>query len=103
MKGGRAPLVLRMRIRGDDPREACDQLEFEVELVAAAGVCPTYGRGSVDVKERPLVRVLDLPLAGSALGRPQPRLLPARGLLLRLRLPCLARLAWRRILLRALR
>jgi len=38
-----------------------------------------------------------------ALGRPQPRLLPARGLLLRLRLPRLARLAWRRILLRPLR
>jgi hypothetical protein len=39
----------------------------------------------------------------AALGRPQPRLLPARGLLLRLRLPRLACLAWRRILLRPLR
>ncbi len=33
-------------------REAGDQLELEVEPVAAAGVCPTCGRGSVDVKER---------------------------------------------------
>src|SRR6266545_1643575 len=36
-------------------------------------------------------------------GEAKLRLLPARGLLLRLRLPRLARLAWRRILLRPLR
>jgi len=41
--------------------------------------------------------------ATAALDRPQPRLLPARGLLLRLGLPRLARLGWRRILLRPLR
>jgi hypothetical protein len=39
--------------------EAGDQLELEVKLVAAAGVGPDL-RGSVDLKERPLVR-LDLP------------------------------------------
>src|SRR5712692_8187963 len=41
--------------------EAGDQLELEVKLVAAAGVCPTYGRRSVDLKERPLVRARSTP------------------------------------------
>ena len=44
--------------------EEGDQLDLEVELVARAGSCPRCGRGSVDVKERPVVRVRDLPIAG---------------------------------------
>ena len=39
-------------------------LDLEVELVAAGGCCPGCGRGSCEVKERPLVRVRDLPIAG---------------------------------------
>lgn len=39
-------------------------LELAVELVAAAGVCPRCGRGSLEAKERPVVRVRDLPIAG---------------------------------------
>lgn len=45
--------------------------EVEVELVAAAGVCPTCA-----AKERPLGRVLDLPLAGNQ--RVYPRVLFGR-------------------------
>jgi transposase len=45
--------------------EVGDRLDLEVELVAA-GCCPRCGRSSVDVKERPVVRVRDLPLAGRA-------------------------------------
>jgi zinc-finger of transposase IS204/IS1001/IS1096/IS1165 len=41
-----------------------DQLDLEVELVARAGVCPHCGRASLEVKERPRVRVRDLPVAG---------------------------------------
>jgi len=41
-----------------------DRLDLEVELVARAGCCPRCGRGSLDVKDRPRVRVRDLPLAG---------------------------------------
>ena len=41
-----------------------DQLDLEVELVARAGVCRHCGRSSLDVKERPTVRVRDLPIAG---------------------------------------
>jgi transposase len=44
--------------------EAGEGLDLEVELVARAGCCPGCGRGSVDVKDRPRVRVRDLPLAG---------------------------------------
>jgi transposase len=44
--------------------EEGDRLDLEVELVARAGCCPDCGRGSVDVKDRPRVRVRDLPLAG---------------------------------------
>ena len=44
--------------------EVGDQLDLEVELVARAAVCPRCGRGSREVKERPRVRVRDLPLAG---------------------------------------
>ena len=45
-------------------REVCGQLDLEVELTARAGCCPTCGRGSLEVKDRPVVRVRDLPLAG---------------------------------------
>jgi transposase len=44
--------------------ERVDELDLEVELVAAGGCCPRCGRGSCEVKERPLVRVRDLPIAG---------------------------------------
>jgi transposase len=43
-----------------------DQLDLEVELIAPAGCCPRCERGSLDVKERPVVRVRDLPIAGRA-------------------------------------
>jgi transposase len=45
-------------------RERGDELDLEVELVAAAAVCPACGRVSMEVKERPIVRVRDLPIAG---------------------------------------
>jgi transposase len=41
-----------------------DGLEFEIELVVPAGCCPGCGRASVEVKERPVVAVRDLPVAG---------------------------------------
>ncbi len=44
--------------------ERGDELDLEVELVTAGGCCPRCGRGSCEVKERPLVRVRDLPIAG---------------------------------------
>ena len=44
--------------------EVGDRLDLEVELVARAGLCPHCARPSIEVKERPLVRVRDLPLAG---------------------------------------
>jgi transposase len=44
--------------------ERGDQLDLEVELVARAGCCPHCARSSVDVKDRPVVRVRDLPIAG---------------------------------------
>jgi transposase len=40
------------------------ELDLEVELAARAGCCPRCGRGSCDVKERPMVRIRDLPIAG---------------------------------------
>jgi transposase len=43
--------------------EVGDRLDLEVELVARAGCCPHCGRGSIDVKERPVVCVRDLPIA----------------------------------------
>lgn len=45
-------------------RERGDAVELEVELRMVAACCPRCGRGSVTVKERPLVRVRDLPIAG---------------------------------------
>jgi zinc-finger of transposase IS204/IS1001/IS1096/IS1165/Transposase len=44
--------------------EVGGQLDLEVELVARAGCCPRCGRASLDVKDRPRVRVRDLPIAG---------------------------------------
>jgi transposase len=44
--------------------EMGDRLDLEVELIARAGCCPRCGRGTLKVKERPRVRVRDLPLAG---------------------------------------
>jgi transposase len=44
--------------------EEGDRLDLEVELVARAGCCPDCGRSSLEVKERPKVRVRDLPIAG---------------------------------------
>src|SRR5256885_16482206 len=44
--------------------ERGDELDLEVELVAAGGCCPGCGQGRCEVKERPLVRVRDLPIAG---------------------------------------
>jgi transposase len=44
--------------------ERGDELDLEVELVAAGGCCPGCGRAGCEVKERPLVRVRDLPIAG---------------------------------------
>jgi transposase len=41
-----------------------ERLDLEVELVARAGCCPRCGRASLDVKDRPRVRVRDLPIAG---------------------------------------
>jgi transposase len=42
------------------------RVELEVELVARAGCCRWCGRASLTVKERPVVRVRDLPVAGRA-------------------------------------
>jgi transposase len=44
--------------------EGGDRLDLEVELVARAGCCPDCGRSSLEVEERPRVRVRDLPIAG---------------------------------------
>jgi transposase len=41
-----------------------DGLEIEIELAVPAGCCPGCGRGSVEVKDRPVVAVRDLPIAG---------------------------------------
>ena len=46
-----------------DVRERAEELELECELVAIATSCRLCG-GRVEVKERPRVRVRDLPLAG---------------------------------------
>jgi hypothetical protein len=44
--------------------EEGDRLDLEVELVARSGCCARCGRPSLEVKERPVVRVRDLPIAG---------------------------------------
>src|SRR6266496_3174069 len=40
------------------------ELDLEVERATPAGCCPCCGRARCEVKERPLVRVRDLPIAG---------------------------------------
>jgi transposase len=44
--------------------ERGSELDLEVELVATIALCPACARPSAEIKERPLVRVRDLPLAG---------------------------------------
>jgi transposase len=41
-----------------------EQLDLQVELLARAGECPHCGGSELRVKERPRVRVRDLPMAG---------------------------------------
>jgi hypothetical protein len=41
-----------------------DEPPLAAALATAGGCCPGCGRGSCEVKERPLVRVRDLPIAG---------------------------------------
>lgn len=43
---------------------ASEQLDLEVELLIRANSCPHCGRGSPEIKERPLVRFRDLPIGG---------------------------------------
>lgn len=43
-------------------------LELEVETIARAACCRWCGRASLTVKERPVVRVCELPLGGSPDG-----------------------------------
>jgi transposase len=45
-------------------QERGDVVELEIEVEAGAGVCPHCGRASIVVKQRPVVRVRDLPIAG---------------------------------------
>ncbi|MBV8712211.1 MAG: ISL3 family transposase, partial [Solirubrobacterales bacterium] len=44
--------------------ERTEQLELEVELTLDAGCCRWCGRSSLKVKDRPVVRIRDLPVAG---------------------------------------
>jgi transposase len=44
--------------------ELREQLEVEVEVTVGAGCCRWCGHGSVQVKDRPVVRGRDLPVAG---------------------------------------
>src|SRR4051794_8021298 len=45
-------------------QRAGEQLDLQVELLARAGGCPHCGGSELRVKERPSVRVRDLPIAG---------------------------------------
>jgi transposase len=59
--------VSRLVLEGFEVRrdvEVGGRLDLEVESVAGASCCPDSGRSSVDVKDRPVVRVRDLPIAG---------------------------------------
>ncbi len=47
-----------------DVQRTGEQLDLQVELLARAAGCPHCGGTEVCVKERPLVRVRDLPIAG---------------------------------------
>jgi hypothetical protein len=44
--------------------EVGGRLDLEVELAARAGCRPGCGRSSLEVKDRPRVRVRDVPIAG---------------------------------------
>ncbi len=41
-----------------------EKLDLEVELLARAAACPRCGRGSLNIKDRPVVRFRDLPIGG---------------------------------------
>jgi zinc-finger of transposase IS204/IS1001/IS1096/IS1165 len=45
-----------------------EQLDLQVELLARAACCPHCGGSELRVKERPRVRVRDLPIAGRVTG-----------------------------------
>ena len=47
-----------------DVQQAGEQLDLQVELLARATGCPHCGGIELRVKERPRVRVRDLPIAG---------------------------------------
>jgi transposase len=48
-----------------DVARVCDGVvQVVVETVETQGMCPECGRASTRVKERPLVRIRDLPVAG---------------------------------------
>ena len=51
-----------------DVQRAGEQLDLQVELLARAGGCPHCGGERLRVKERPVVRVRDLPIAGRRRG-----------------------------------
>ncbi len=40
------------------------KLDLEVELRARAAACPRCGRGSLNIKDRPVLRFRDLPIGG---------------------------------------
>ena len=44
--------------------EVGEQLDLQVELLTAAAFCPHCGGVEVGIKERPRVRLRDLPIAG---------------------------------------
>jgi len=41
-----------------------EQLDLEVELLARADACPRCGQAQLNIKDRPVVRVRDLPIGG---------------------------------------
>lgn len=51
-----------MEVHGVEERGGT--LELEVELARRAAVCPRCGRASLEVKERPVVLIRDLPICG---------------------------------------
>jgi transposase len=60
--GSRLVGLVGLEVRG--VMEVGGRLDLEVESAARAGCCPTCGRASVTVKDRPVVRVRDLLVAG---------------------------------------
>jgi hypothetical protein len=45
-------------------RQTGEQLDLQVELLARATACASCGGSELRIKERPMVRVRDLPIAG---------------------------------------